>query len=569
MYNRFFRSIKKRIGRKYKDIDPEDIFLDSANLPGFTENRFEGRIERPIESSTFFLMKGVLLIVAVFFFIRLWNLDIMNGANFRKISENNRLSHTLIFSNRGIIYDRNKLELATNSIKLGGADFAERLYPPINGLSHLVGYVKYPSKDSSGFYYEEAYRGQAGVEKTYNDTLSGINGLKITETDARGKVTSESVVRKPEDGRDVVLSVDARLNEELYKAMKDVKDTRGFTGGAGAIMDVSTGEILALSSFPEFDQNVVTRGEDRAVISNLFSSKDKPFLNRAVGGLYTPGSIIKPILGLAALQEGVITPDKQILSTGSLIVPNPYDKTKPTIFKDWRVNGWTDLREALAVSSDIYFYEIGGGFADQKGLGINNIDRYFEMFGMTEKTGIDLPGEGEGVIPSPDWKKENFNGEPWRLGDTYITSIGQYGTQVTLLEALRWTGAVANGGTLLKPSVMLGGKSASERVFRTIDLPLNVWNVVREGMRRGVETGIVSALKTPAVSIAAKTGTAELGALKNRVNSWSVGFFPFEHPRYAFAVIMENGPTDNPIGATYAMQEVVNWMTVNTPEYIK
>jgi len=569
MYNRFFRKIKKRIERKHKDIDPEDIFLDSTNLPGFTINRFEGRIEKPISSITFLLIKGTLVLLLILFFIRLWNLNIVNGENFKKISENNRLAHTLIFANRGVIYDRNKVELATNVIKQGNADFAERLYVSTEGLSHVVGYVKYPSKDSSGFYYEEEYRGQSGVEKTYNNILKGTNGLKITETNALGHITSESVVRKPEDGQDLVLSIDSRLNEELYMAMKNIKETRGFTGGAGAIMDVNTGEILALSSFPGFNQNLVTLGEDRKEISRLFTSKDKPFLDRAVSGLYTPGSIVKPIIGLAVLQENIISPDKQILSTGTLIVPNPYDKTKPTIYKDWRVNGWTDLREALAVSSDVYFYVVGGGFEGQKGLGINNIDRYFEMFGMTEKTGIDLPGESEGVIPSPEWKKENFNGEPWRLGDTYITSIGQYGTQVTILEALRWTGAIANKGTLLVPSVILGGKSPNARVFRTIDLPDNVWNVVREGMRRGVETGIVSALKTPAVSIAAKTGTAELGALKNRVNSWSVGFFPFEKPKYAFAVLMENGPADNPVGATYAMQEVVNWMILNTPEYIK
>ncbi len=569
MYNNFFRKFKKKIERKHKDIDPEDIFLDSTNLPGFTINRFEGRIEKPISSITFLLMKITLVLLLMLFFVRLWDLNIVNGENFKKISENNRLAHTLIIANRGVVYDRNKIELATNAIKQGGADFAERLYAPIEGLSHVVGYVKYPSKDSSGFYYEEEYRGQSGVEKTYNNVLAGINGLKITETNALGKVTSESVVRKPENGRDVILSIDSRLNSELYLAMKNIKETRGFTGGAGAIMDVNTGEILALSSFPGFDQNIVTRGENRKEISRLFTSKDKPFLDRAVSGLYTPGSIVKPILGLAVLQENIISPDKQILSTGSLIVPNPYDKTKPTIYKDWRINGWTDLREALAVSSDIYFYVVGGGFESQKGLGITNINRYFEMFGMTEKTGIDLPGESVGVIPSPEWKKENFNGEPWRLGDTYITSIGQYGTQVTLLEALRWTAAIANKGTLLIPSVVIGGRPPQDRVFRTIDLPDNVWKVVQEGMRRAVETGTVSALKTPAVAIAAKTGTAELGALKNRVNSWSVGFFPFEKPKYAFAILMENGPADNPVGATYAMQEVINWMIFNTPEYIK
>lgn len=569
MYKQILRKFKRKIRRQTKDLNPEDIFLDSTNLPGFAEHRFEGRIEKPIGHSTFIVMQGLLVIVGLLFFTKLWNLQIMKGAAFTKISENNRLSNTLIFANRGIIYDRNNLKLATNAVKGDTAEFASRVYAPMDGLAHVVGYLKYPSKDSSGFYYNEAYVGQAGVEKIYNDQLSGKNGLKITETDARGKVSSESVIQKPEDGQDLNLSLDARVTEELALAMRHIADSRGFTGGAGVIMDVRTGEIIALSSFPQYDQNLVTNGVDKVAIATQFNSKDKPFLDRAVSGLYTPGSIVKPIMGLAALHEGVITADKKILSTGSISVPNPYDKTKPSVFKDWRAQGWVNLKDALAVSSDVYFYEVGGGFGDQKGIGINAIDRYYEMFGLTEKTNIDLPGENSGVIPSPEWKKENFNGDPWRLGDTYITSIGQYGTQVTTLEAVRWTAAIANGGDLLVPSVIYGGKQMPGKIFRHIDLPMSEWQTVREGMLQGVQTGIVSALKTPAVRIAAKTGTAELGITKQLVNSWSTGFFPYDNPRYAFAVIMEKGDRNNTVGATYVMQELINWMIINAPEYFK
>ncbi len=382
-------------------------------------------------------------------------------------------------------------------------------------------------------------------------------------------MVSESVIEKPQDGRDLTLSIDSRLNVELYKAIADIAHTRGFSGGAGVIMDVETGEILALTSYPEYNQNVVTEGVDRKAISELFNSKDQPFLDRATSGLYTPGSIVKPIMGLAALNEGVIDANKKILSTGALTIPNPYDKTKPSIFRDWKAHGWVNLKDALAMSSDVYFYEVGGGFEGQKGIGISAIDKYYELFGMTEKTGIDLPGESAGVIPSPEWKKENFNGEPWRLGDTYITSIGQYGTQVTALEAVRWVGAIANGGKLLIPSVVYGGKPENERVFRTIDLPAQTWQTVREGMRQGVTSGIVTALSHPAVAFAAKTGTAELGVTKQLVNSWSTGFWPYEKPHYAFAVLMEKGDRDNIVGATYAMQEVENWMILNAPEYLK
>ncbi|CAN5151591.1 penicillin-binding transpeptidase domain-containing protein [soil metagenome] len=569
MYKQIFRKFRKGLRRKTEDIDPEDIFLDSTNLPGFAEHRFEGRIEKPVGAGTFVVLKGILVIVAVLFFIKLWGLQIVRGNTYKEISLNNSLEHTLIFANRGIIYDRNRVELATNAVKNSESDYAGRLYAHMEGLAHVVGYLKYPSKDSSGYFYNEAYIGQAGVEKIYNNVLAGKNGLKITETNVKGKVVSESVIQKPEDGNDVVLSLDAKVTEGLSKAMKHIALTRGFSGGAGVIMDVHTGEIIALSSYPQYDQNIVTEGQDARAIGEMFNSPAQPFLDRAVSGLYTPGSIVKPLVGLAALHEGVITPEKKILSTGSISVPNPYDKTKPSIFRDWRAQGWVNLKDALAVSSDVYFYEVGGGFEDQKGVGISAIDRYYEMFGLTEKTGIDLPGENAGVIPSPEWKKENFNGEAWRLGDTYHTAIGQYGTQVTTLEAVRWTAAIANGGDLLVPSVLLGGKSQEKRLFRHIDLPKNEWQTVREGMLQGVQTGIVGALKTPAVMIAAKTGTAELGVTKQLVNSWSTGFWPYENPHYAFAVIMEKGDRDNTIGGTYVMQEVVNWMIQNAPEYLK
>ncbi len=565
MINSIFRKFRKR--KKYKDINPEDIFLDSTNLPGFAEHRFEGRIEKPIGGSTFFLLKGILILMLVIFAYKLWSLQIMHGENYSQISENNKLEQTLIFANRGVIYDRNKIELATNSIKKDNADFSARIYASLEGLSHVVGYLKYPTKDSSGYYFEENYRGQAGVERTYNELLSGTNGLKLRETDALGRSISESVVQKPTDGQDLILSIDAKLTNELYKAMQSIAHDRGFTGGAGVIMDVNTGEILALSSYPTYDQNVITSWADKTKIKELFNSSAKPFLDRAVSGLYTPGSIVKPIVALGALNENIISPDKKILSAGSISVQNPYDKTKFSVFKDWKALGWVNMRDALAVSSDVYFYVVGGGYEDQRGLGIGNIDKYFSVFGFTEKTGIDLPGENTGVIASPEWKKENFKGDDWRLGDTYITAIGQYGTQVTALEAVRWMGAVANNGKLLVPSVVFGG--ADNPIFRTVDFKPEDWQTVRDGMRQGVTKGIVSALYTPAVAVAAKTGTAELGVSKKLVNSWSTGFWPFDKPHYAFAVLMERGDRNNTVGATYVMQQVINWMTVNTPEYLK
>lgn len=567
MPRQFFRKIRKKLSPTYRDIDPEDIFIDSANLPGFDTDRFQGRIEKPVGDRTFVTFKVLLGIFLILLVSKLGELQMVKGDTYAEISEKNRLEHTYIFANRGVIYDRKGVELATNGIRSIETDFAARVYPPIEGLASVVGYVKYPARDSQGRYYDAFYRGMAGVEKVYDTALTGVNGLKITETDALGGLISESTLRKPEDGKPLHLSLDAGVTQAMYKAIKDTAEARGFVGGTGAIIDIETGEIIAMTSFPEYDQNLMTEGKERKEIARLLSASSTPLLNRAVSGLYTPGSIVKPIVALAALDLGIISPEKEIVSTGALTLPNPYDPSKPTVFKDWKAHGATDMRRAIAVSSDVYFYVVGGGFKDQKGIGIANIDTYFSSFGMDTKTGIDLPAETFGQIASIEWKEKNFPGDPWRVGNTYHTAIGQYGTQVTPIEALRWTAAIANSGKLIIPSVLKGGREEGNRVAAIIPSPEAHWKIIREGMRQGVTEGTVQGLSTPAVAIAAKTGTAELGARKQFVHSWVTGFFPYDKPRYAFVVLMERGPVTNLVGATSVMRQVIDWMAIYAPEY--
>ncbi len=555
------------VRRKYRDINPEDIFLDSTNLPGFDEHALEGRIERPMGHVTFFALKIFLAILVLGLGSKLWILGAKDGDVYAQISDQNRLEQTLIFANRGVITDRNGVELATNDIKDVESDFAGRLYAPIKGLSHVVGYVKYPMRDKAGFYYEKEYRPRDGVERAYDEVLRGKNGTKLVETDVQGKVTSESTIERPVDGETLVLSIDAKVNETLHNALAALAEKQGFVGGAGVIIDVRTGELLALTSYPEYDQNALTKGVDQQTFNSLINSSGKPFLNRAVGGLYTPGSILKPVIALAALNEKIISPDKEIFSSGSISVPNPYDPSKPSIFRDWKAHGYTGMREALAVSSDTYFYSIGGGFGDQKGLGIGLIDKYLKMFGVDEKTGVELGGEVSGIIPTPAWKAEKFDGDIWRLGDTFITSIGQYGTQLTPITAARLIATVANKGKVLKPSLIVGG--AEEPLVRTLSFSDADWKVIHEGMREGVTYGTSVGLNVPYVAAAGKTGTAEVGAGKSYVHSWSVGFFPYESPKYAWAVIMERGPATNNIGATSIMRTLFDWMTINAPEYFQ
>ncbi len=556
----------KRKKRRIEDIHPDEIFLDSQNLPDFNVHQFEGRIEKPIPKTILKLLGLFMFFVASIFIWKLWSLEIKNGESFRKRSENNSLNKTVIYADRGIIYDRNKVPIVWNTLNEETPDFSLRVYATSTGLSTFVGYVKYPSKDSKGFYYEEKFNAKDGLEKLLDLQLSGKNGVRIIETDVKGKVTSESVVGQPVDGDSVNLTIDLRLQKRLNSALLDIANRAGYKGGAGVIMDVNTGEILAISNFPEYDSQIMTNGGNDEKITGWINSSNHPFLNRSVQGLYTPGSIMKIFIAMGVLEENIIDPNKQILSTGSITIPNPFFPDKPSTFMDWRAHGLVDLRRAIAVSSNVYFYEVTGGYKDQKGIGINNIEKYTRLFGFGTTTGIYFPGEKSGTIPNPEWKKENFDGEDWRVGDTYNTSIGQYGYQVTPIQVVSAVSAMANGGKLLTPTFILGQQS---KIRGQIDLKATDFQIVKEGMRQGVTEGTSAPLNFPFVKIASKTGTAQINILKDEVNSWVVGFWPYDNPKYAYAVVMERGSKGNQFSATLVMREFLDWVHIYTPEYLE
>lgn len=553
----------KRHG-KSREIFLDEVFLDSSNLPDFDVHQFEGRIEKPIQKKTIVYLGIFFSIVSVIFLWKIGTLQIVKGEAYALRSENNRLKHTPIFSERGIIYDRNGLELVWNSPSEN--IFPKRSYIDLGGFSHLLGYIGYPATDSSGVYYNTDFVGKDGVESYHDSRLQGANGLKIVETDALSKTRSESTVRTPVNGENLTLTIDARLQNKLFEFISNLSDSHGFGGGAGIIMDVETGGVLALTSFPEYSSTVLSEGDDRDMIRKFQRDKRTPFLNRVVSGLYTPGSTVKPFVALGALNENIINPSKEILSTGSISVDNPYFPDLKSVFTDWKAHGLVDMRDALAVSSNIYFYEIGGGYKDQKGIGISNIEKYTRMFGLGEVTDIDIPGEAVGVIPNPEWKAENFENDQWRLGDTYYTSIGQYGFLVTPLSLVRAISTIANKGILVSPHVVKNTNIESEKIE---GIDSKNFDVVIEGMRQAVTAGTAKGLNIPQVKVAAKTGTAELGVSKKLVNSWIVGFFPYEKPRYAFTVVMEKGARDNTIGGLFVMRQLFEWMAVNTPEYLE
>lgn len=558
--------------RGLKDIDPDEIFIDSSNLPNFDTHQFEGRIEKSISRRTLFTL-GVVMVLILFTFLgQVWSLQINNGEfNFVK-SENNRLRHSLIFAKRGVVYDRTGKALVWNAENLEDQSFDYRKYLDWGGLAHVLGYVKYPSKDKFGFYYSEVLDGKAGVEQMYNTMLAGENGKRIIEVNALGEVQSENVIHNPTDGEDLKLTIDAELQSQMFQNIQNLANQVGFTGGAGVIMNIGTGEVLALTSYPEYKSQVLTDGKDTALINQYLTNKNNPFLDRAIDGLYTPGSTVKPFMAFAALNEGVIDPYKNIYSSGSLTLPNPYNPASPTIFRDWKAHGYTDMRRAIAVSSDVYFYEVGGGFEDQKGLGITKIDQYMKLFGFGQSLPSSFFSGPVGVIPTPAWKKEHFDNEDWTVGNTYHTSIGQYGFQASPIQLLRAVASLVNGGKLITPTLIADDQD-KKRLSQTVNLHLNEdhLQVVREGMRDAVVEpyGSVHGLYSPTYSVAAKTGTAELGASKQFVNSWISGFWPYEQPKYAFVIIMERGPVTNTLGALYVMRQTMLWLAEQRPEYLR
>ena len=550
------------------EIDPDEIFLDSKNLPGFDVNQFEGRIEKPVSISSIVLLSVVFLLFLFILLGKSWTLQVRDGAEYNALSENNALDETTIYAQRGSITDRNGVRLAWNTLSGTSTDFFVRSYIDEPGFGHVLGYIKYPSKDSNGNYYRKDFQGIAGVEKYFNDDLEGEHGLKIVENDAVGKVQSESVIRPAQDGKNVVLSIDATVQQKLFEEIRDLAKRVGFSGGAAAIMDVHTGEVIALTSYPEYESQVMSDGKDSKTITQYITDPQRPFLDRFLTGLYAPGSVVKPYVAIGALQEKIIDPTKKILSTGSISIPNPYDPARKSVFMDWRPQGWIDMREAIAVSSDVYFYEVGGGFQDQPGLGIDRLNKYFALFGLGKNDETGFFAGPVGTIPSPAWKDKVFPGDPWRVGDTYFTAIGQYGFQVTPLQMLKAVTTIANGGLYIHPTIL---KTASSTPAEGRSLPVDQsdFQIVREGMRQGAISGTASGLNVPYVKIAAKTGTAQLGVSKAFVNSWVTGFFPYDNPRYAFVAMMEHGPTTNVYGATYVMRSLFDWLYQNNSTYLK
>lgn len=428
-------------------------------------------------------------------------------------------------------------------------------------FSQLIGYVGFPGNDdltSNADLSPESQIGEDGLEASYDQYLRGTDEKKAMFHNAKGAVEDMRVVQAAKNGDTLHTSIDLEFQEYFYQRLEEGLRELGRNIGVGIALDPRSGEVLALVDVPGFDSNR---------IKDFLVDPRDPLFNRAVGGLYNPGSTIKPLVATAALTEGVIDPAKQIFSKGYIEVPNPYDAEHPSRFLDWKPNGWVDLAAALARSSNIYFYEVGGGFEDQVGLGIARLKEWWQKFGLGDKTGIDLPGESSGVLPDPLWKEERTH-DPWRLGDTYNVAIGQGDLSITPIELLNYVSAIANGGTFWKPRIVQTVTDEKENVLFENkpsvrhDITAEVTKVignVQGGMRDAVRQpyGTAHMLADIPLHVAAKTGTAQIEN-NQKTNAFFVGYAPYENPSLAILILVENS-TEGSLNTVPVARDVFLW----------
>ncbi len=431
-----------------------------------------------------------------------------------------------------------------------------RDYVESQEFAHLIGFTgKIGSQEYKDLenYSVTDYIGKQGLEKFYEGVLRGEPGKILVEKDALGNKVSEEVFSLPQAGESLVLWLDSDLQKKLTEALKGSMERVGSKKAAAIAIDPKTGGVLALVSLPSFDNNLFSQGISSEDFQKIIENPYEPLFNRVVSGGYSVGSTIKPLMAASALEEGIISSQKNILCQGEISIPNPYFPEEPSIFLDWKTHGWVDLRKAIAESCNVYFYILGGGYQDIKGLGVERIKKYLQLFGWGKETGIDIPGECAGRIPDPEWKEnyfEDYQQKIWRIGDTYHLSIGQGDISVSPLQVAVAFSAVANGGTLYQPQmvkeVVNGSADSIEvvegfepKVIRKDFIDSENLKAVREGMREGVIYGSSIALKDLPVKAASKTGTAQT-PIEDLYHNWVTVFAPYEDPEIVLTVVIED-----------------------------
>lgn len=449
-----------------------------------------------------------------------------------------------------------------------------RDYKTAGLMSHILGFVgridaeEYAELQDSGYGLNERL-GKAGVEYTYEAVLRGAPGYRRVEIDAAGEEIQTLQDVQPRSAGSLVLSLDLDLQRKVTEILAN--NNNNSLNAAAIVMDVNTGEVRAMVSLPTYDNNDLTDPVNQEALPSLQNDPAKPMVNHALAEVHPPGSTFKLVTGTAALQEGVASPDTTITSHGSISVQDEYNPDVTWVMKDWAALGTMNFYRGLAMSSDVYFYYLSGGYYQDgaevfHGLGADRLAKYAREYGLGSPTGIDLPGEAEGLVPDPAWKDETFADSPdpvdrvWLLGDTYNFGIGQGYLTVTPIQLIRVTAAIANGGNVLVPHVVHEIVDQDSTVLREIEpevahkLSISQTNlsIMREAMRQAAVYGPANTGASSQVTIAAKTGTAEFGqqlpdGTYATSHAWFTAYAPFDNPEIAVVVFLEKG-----VGATHA-----------------
>jgi len=373
--------------------------------------------------------------------------------------------------------------------------------------------------------------------------------VEKVETNAGGRMIRSLARSDPVHGDDLILSLDVQLQRVAWDALGD-------RAGAVVAMDPDDGSVLALVSKPGYDPNLFVHGISTADYQSILHAPGRALFNRALQGGYEPGSTIKPFIALAGLELGVITPAKRVFSSGNFYLPG---LDRP--FRDWRKggHGWVDLRAALEQSVNTYFYQLA------LNVGIDRMHDYLDQFGFGSVTGLDMPGENAGILPSRAWKRSRYN-QPWYPGETVISGIGQGFNVVTPVQLAAATAVLANGGTRFAPRLLYASKGTGQQQAVRIEAPTAMqvpvvrpenWDAVREGMRRVIHGAAGTAralLPLNGFEMAGKSGTAQVVGLAQdetydetkvaehlRHHALFIGFAPVAHPRIVVAAVVEHG----------------------------
>lgn len=460
-------------------------------------------------------------------------------------------------------------EISAKRDLLPGIEIVEsyrREYVSPFAFSHVMGFTgKISEQDllkNPQYQFEESI-GKSGLEQFYDERLRGRPGKKIVEVDSRGRETQFRLSEMPTIGSPLLLTLDSKLQQLSYEVVKNY--TEGKKGGSVVVVDVNTGAIRALVSHPGFDSNQLSAGISEKEFQQIIGNRLSPLFNRSIAGEFPSGSVIKPLFAAAALQEHLIDPHKKIFTQGYIEIPNPYQSDEVSTFKDWKNHGWVDMYDAIAFSANVYFYTIGGGYNNQKGLGIERLKTYAAAFGLGSRLGIDIPGEKEGFFPNPSSKHVTDPENPvWRIGDTYNVSIGQGGVKVTPLQIISAIAAIANGGTLYRPYLLDGVLDdegavfhrTSPQIIRERIIDQEYLKEVRVGMRSTVVSGTARLFNDLPIAVAAKTGTAQAGGILP--HAWFVAFAPYEKPEIAIVVMVEHAGEGSTVAGPIT-REILNW----------